>query len=306
MTTFLYSHKACLDHNTGPIHPEQPERLNRVLDVLSGASFSTLIHREAPRATLDQLSRVHDRIYIEQVLSSIPLSGIINLDPDTTISPGSGEAALRAAGAASSAVDAVMQERTKRAFCAVRPPGHHAEPNKAMGFCIFNNIAVAAAHARTKYGVEKVAIVDFDVHHGNGTQNMFSNEVGVLVTGSQQIPLFPGTGSSNEKSICNVVNMPLGPDSGSEEFQRQWKEQGLPRLAAFEPDLILIYAGFDGHRDDPLAQLNLLSADFAWLTNEVVKISEQSANCGIVSTLEGGYNLTALPEACAAHVSALM
>ena len=306
MTTFLYTHPACLEHDTGQGHPERPERLEAVLDGLATSLFSALVHREAPRVTLDQLIRVHDRDYVERVLSDVPSSGRIRLDPDTVMSPGSGEAALRAAGAVCAAVDAVMQGVAKRAFCAVRPPGHHAEPNRAMGFCLFNNIAVGAAHAHAEYGIERIAIVDFDVHHGNGTQTIFSHQPKILLVGSQQIPLYPGTGMPSETGVGNIVNMSLTPGSGGKEFKAQWQSHGLARLAEFKPNLILISAGFDGHRDDPLSQLGLLTADYAWLTNEIVKIADDSAAGRIISSLEGGYNLKALADACAAHVGALM
>ena len=306
MTTLLYTHPACLHHDTGRGHPERPERLGAVLDALGTSLFSALDRREAPRATLDQLTRVHDRGYAERVLADVPPSGRIWLDPDTVISSGSGEAALRAAGAVCAAVDAVLQGVTDRAFCAVRPPGHHAEPSRAMGFCLFNNIAIGAAHAQTEYGIERLAIVDFDVHHGNGTQTIFSHEPKILLVSSQQIPLYPGTGAASETGVGNIVNMPLTPGSGGKEFKAQWRAHGLTRMAAFKPNLILISAGFDGHRDDPLSQLELLTADYAWLTNEIVKISELTAAGRIISSLEGGYNLVALADACAAHVEALM
>ena len=306
MTTLIYTHKACMNHDTGHNHPERAERLRAVLDALTMPSMSVLDHREAPLATLSQLTRVHSRAYIDQVLSTVPFSGHAYLDPDTVISPRSGEAARRAAGAVCGAVDAVMSGDTTRVFCAIRPPGHHADPDHAMGFCIFNNVAVGAAHALVQYGIERVAIVDFDVHHGNGTQNIFSREPRILLTGSHQMPLYPGSGAAFEVGLGNIVNMPLTPNSGRKEFEAQWRTHGLTRLASFEPQLIFISAGFDGHRDDPLAQLDLVEADYAWLTNEVVEIAEQSAAGRVVSTLEGGYQLDALAASCVTHVKALM
>ncbi|PPR17916.1 MAG: Histone deacetylase-like amidohydrolase [Alphaproteobacteria bacterium MarineAlpha9_Bin7] len=306
MTTLIYTHKACMNHDTGDNHPERAERLRAVLDALAMPSLSVLDHREAPLATLSQLTRVHRRTYIDQALSTVPSSGHAYLDPDTVISPRSGEAARRAAGAVCGAVDAVMHGDATRAFCAVRPPGHHADSDHAMGFCIFNNVAVGAAHALVQYDIRRVAIVDFDVHHGNGTQNIFSREPRILLTGSHQMPLYPGSGAASEVGIGNIVNMPLTPNSGRKEFEAQWRTHGLARLATFEPQLIFISAGFDGHRDDPLAQLELAGVDYAWLTNEIVKIAEQSAAGRVISTLEGGYQLDALADSCVAHVKALM
>ena len=249
---------------------------------------------------------MHERAYVEQILLGIPSFGKLKLDNDTVVSPGSGEAALRAAGAVCAAVDAVMEGAASRVFCAVRPPGHHAEPDRAMGFCLFNNIAIGAAYALETYGIERIAIIDFDVHHGNGTQKIFARETKVLLVGSQQMPLYPGTGKRSEVGVGNIVNMPLPPGSGGKEFQVQWQIHGLPRLVTFEPDLILLSAGFAGHRDDLLSQLNLLRTDYVWLTNEIVKISERSAGGRIISSLEGGYDVTALSDACAAHVMALL
>ena len=295
-----------MNHDTGDNHPERVERLRAVLDALAMPSMSALDHREAPLATLSQLTRVHRRTYIDQALSTVPSSGHAYLDPDTVISPRSGEAARRAAGAVCGAVDAVMDGDATRAFCAIRPPGHHADSDHAMGFCIFNNVAVGAAHALFQYDIRRVAIVDFDVHHGNGTQNIFSREPRILLTGSHQMPLYPGSGAASEVGIGNIVNMPLAPNSGRKEFEAQWRTHGLARLATFEPQLIFISAGFDGHRDDPLAQLELAGVDYAWLTNEIVKIAEQSAAGRVISTLEGGYRLDALADSCVAHVKALM
>ena len=306
MTVLLYTHPSCLEHDPGKGHPERPERLSAVLDALAAPIFSALDFREAPLATSNQLNLVHERAYIEQTLLAIPAFGKLNLDNDTVVSPGSGEAALRAAGAVCAAIDAVMEGAAKRVFCAVRPPGHHAEPDRAMGFCLFNNIAIGAAYALETYGIERIAIIDFDVHHGNGTQTIFARETKVLLVGSQQMPLYPGTGKRSEVGAGNIVNMPLPPGSGGKEFRVQWQTYGLPRLVAFEPDLILLSAGFDGHRDDLLSQLNLLRTDYVWLTNEIVKISERSAGGRIISSLEGGYDLTALSDACAAHVMALL
>ena len=306
MKVQLYTHKACLEHFTGPNHPEKIDRLKEVLAALSEPPFNQLAHKEAPRATFDQLSKVHSLEHIERVFSSIPNSGIVPLDPDTTISSGSGEAALRAAGAVCGGVDAILLDNAKRVFCAVRPPGHHAEPSKAMGFCIFNNIAIGVAYAQTRYLLKKIAVIDFDVHHGNGTQKTFWYDPAVLVAGSQQMPLYPGTGAADEKGQGNIVNMPLNPYSGSEEFRNAWASIGLPCLETFEPEIIFISAGFDGHHDDPLAQLNLTTEDFSWLTKKITRIADKFSSGRIISALEGGYDLPALAKSCTAHVRALM
>jgi acetoin utilization deacetylase AcuC-like enzyme len=306
MTVLLYSHDVFLDHDTGPAHPERPERLRSVLAALSDPRFAALERREAPEASLDQLTRVHRRAYVARVLEAVPAHGLVSLDPDTVISPASGRAALRAAGALCAAVDAVIAGEAKRAFCAVRPPGHHAEPSRAMGFCLFNNVAVGAAHARAAHGLERVAIVDFDVHHGNGTQAAFASEPAVLFGSSHQMPLYPGTGAGSETGLGNIINMPLAPGSTGEDFRAAWREAFVPRLEAFRPQLILVSAGFDGHRDDPLANLGLNERDYAWITAEVVRVAEESCGGRVVSTLEGGYDLAALAASAAAHVGELM
>ncbi len=306
MATLLYSHPACLAHDTGAGHPERPDRLRAVLGALEGEDFAALERREAPRATVAQLARVHDRDHVERLLAQVPQSGRMPLDPDTTLSPGSGEAALRAAGALCAAVDAVIAGEGPRAFCAVRPPGHHAEPARAMGFCLFNNVVVGAAQARDAGGLERVAIVDFDVHHGNGSQAMVARDESLFFASSHQMPLYPGSGAADETGLGNVVNMPLAPMSDGAAFRAAWRDIGLPRLAEFAPDLIMISAGFDGHRDDPLAQLRLVEDDFAWLTREVVTVAERCCAGRVVSTLEGGYDLRALAASAAAHVRAMM
>jgi acetoin utilization deacetylase AcuC-like enzyme len=306
MTVLLYSHDIFLDHDTGPAHPERPDRLRSVLAALAGERFAALERREAPEASIDQLTRVHPRAHVERVLDSVPVSGLASVDPDTVISPASGAAALRAAGALCAAVDAVIAGDAKRAFCAVRPPGHHAEPQRAMGFCLFNNVAVGAAHARAAHGLRRIAIVDFDVHHGNGTQAAFANDPAVLFGSSHQMPLYPGTGAASETGLGNIVNMPLAPGSTGEHFRAAWREAFVPRLEAFRPHLILVSAGFDGHRDDPLANLGLNERDYAWITAEIVRIAEDSCGGRVVSTLEGGYDLAALGTSAAAHVEELM
>jgi acetoin utilization deacetylase AcuC-like enzyme len=307
MPTILMTHPACVDHDPGPHHPECPARLRAVLGALEAEKFQTLDRREAPKATVDAIARVHDRDYVERVLDAIPTDGTRALDGDTHVSPGSGEAALRAAGALCAAVDAVAAGEARNAFCAVRPPGHHAEPAIAMGFCLFNNVAVGAAHARAEHGLARTAVVDFDVHHGNGTQAMFWNEPDMFFASTHQSPLYPGTGAASDHGVDdNIVNAPLAPMSGSTEFRTAMTETVLPALKAFAPDIIFISAGFDAHAADPLAMLNLHDEDYAWITGEIMHIAADCCNGRVVSTLEGGYDLDALARSAAAHVDALM
>ncbi len=298
-----YTHPACLEHDTGPGHPECADRLGAVLEALHEA-FPWIEWREAPRATRGQLLRVHDPRLLATVLAPHP-PGRVRLDPDTVVSPGSPEAALRAVGAGVAATEAVMHGEADVAFCAVRPPGHHATIDAAMGFCLFNNVAVAAAHALDRFGLARVAIVDFDVHHGNGTQAIFEQEPRVLYLSSHQAPLYPWTGAGNERGAGNIVNALLHAGDGSEAFRRCWETQLLPTLDGFSPQLVLISAGFDGDRRDPMAQLELAPADFAWLTGELRRLAAHHADGRIVSMLEGGYHLQALGECAVAHVGAL-
>jgi acetoin utilization deacetylase AcuC-like enzyme len=299
----LYTHPACLLHDTGPGHPERPERLAAVLAALR-ASFPDLDPVDAPRASRMQLQRVHADSLLTAILDAEP-AGRIALDPDTMLSPASAEAALRAAGAGVAAVDAVLAGEVPRAFCAVRPPGHHATGESAMGFCLFNGIAVAAAHALAAHGLARVAIADFDVHHGNGTQAIFAAEPRVLFLSSQQLPLYPGSGHPDERGAGNLHNAALAPSSGGTEFRAAWRERLLPALEAFAPQLLLVSAGFDGHHRDPLAQLQLEAADYAWLTAELVAAAGRHCGGRVVSVLEGGYDLHALAECSVAHVAAL-
>jgi acetoin utilization deacetylase AcuC-like enzyme len=299
----VYSHPACLAHDTGPAHAERPDRLTAVVDALRDA-HPDLDWREAPRATRGQLLRVHAESLLDAVLETRPVARMM-LDPDTVLSPQSSEAALRAAGAAVAAVDAVLNGETKTAFCAVRPPGHHATPDTAMGFCLFNSVAVAAAHALDKHGLARVAVVDFDVHHGNGTQAIFDADARVQYLSSHQMPLYPDTGFASERGIGNIFNAPLPPGAGSRAFREAWSEKLLPALDAFRPQLILVSAGFDAHWRDPLAQLQLDAADYAWITRELLAIAARHAQGRMVSMLEGGYDLQALRECSVAHVAAL-
>ena len=301
----LFTHPACLDHDPGAGHPECPDRLRAVLQALDHDRFAALDRVEAPRATRAQLARVHAQAQIDAVFAAVPESGTHYLDADTGLSPGSLDAALRAAGALVAAVDAVLDGRSERAFCAVRPPGHHATRDTAMGFCLFNNVAVGAAQALA-WGLQRVAIVDFDVHHGNGTQDIFQNDARVLYASTHQFPLYPGTGARSETGAGNLVNVPLAPGTASVEFRQACREFLLPALRGFAPQLVLISAGFDAHRLDPLANLNLDTEDYRWITEELVDLARRYAHGRVVSTLEGGYSLTALRQGVAAHVSALL
>jgi acetoin utilization deacetylase AcuC-like enzyme len=298
----IYTHPACLAHDTGPQHAERPARLEAVVDALR-AAFPDAEWIEAPRATRGQLARVHEDRLIDRVLDapSVPMM----LDPDTVLSPHSPEAALRAAGAGVAAIDAVLRGEIDVAFCAVRPPGHHATAGTAMGFCLFDSIAVAAAHALDRHGLSRVSIVDFDVHHGNGTQAIFEHEPRVQYLSSHQMPLYPGTGAEHERGIGNIVNAALPAGAGSDEFRFAWAHRLLPEIDAFAPQLLLVSAGFDADRRDPLAQLELDAADFAWLTTELGTLARRHCDGRIVSMLEGGYDLQALREGCVAHVGTL-
>jgi acetoin utilization deacetylase AcuC-like enzyme len=277
-----------------------------VLEALSAPEFAGLERREAPEAAIDDIARVHPRRLVESLLAQMPVEGYAAIDADTILCPESGEAALRAAGAVAAAVDAVIGGEAERAFCAVRPPGHHAEPNRPMGFCVFNNVAVGALRAREVHGVARVAVIDFDVHHGNGTQARFADDPTLFYASTHQSPLYPGTGAASETGVGNIVNLPLRPMSGSNEFRQGMTRVILPALAEFAPELVMISAGFDAHRADPLAQLMLDESDYAWVTERLVEIAREHARGRVVSTLEGGYDLVALGASAAAHVRALM
>ena len=306
MTTLLYTHRACLDHDPGPGHPECPARIEAVWAALDAPEFAGLIRREAPRADFAMLGRVHPRSYVERTLAAVPSSGYKALDGDTFVSPGSAEAALRAAGSVTAAVDAVVAGEAKNAFCAVRPPGHHAEPSTAMGFCLFNNAVVGALHARAVHGLRRVAIVDFDVHHGNGSQAVAEQDADLFYASTHQAPLYPGTGFARETGLGNIVNRPLRAGAGGAEFRTAFGEWIMPALGQFAPDMIIVSAGFDAHRDDPLANLNLDESDFVWVTEQLLGFAERYCGGRLVSTLEGGYDLEALAASTSAHVGALM
>ncbi len=306
MTTLLYTHPACLGHDTGPGHPERPARLQAILAALEGPEFAALQRREAPLATPEDLMLAHPARHVTAVLEMIPSDGISMLDGDTLVSPGSREAALRAAGAVVAAVDDVIAGVAANAFCAVRPPGHHAEPDRAMGFCLFNNVVVGARRAQRTHGLRRIAIIDFDVHHGNGTETQALADGTLFYASTHQSPLYPGTGMGNDPRHPNVVNAPLPPRAGSDEFRWVMSSEVLPRLRAFRPELVIVSAGFDAHRDDPLAELRLTEADYAWATEELLAVARDCAQGRLVSALEGGYNLAALARSAAAHVKALM
>jgi acetoin utilization deacetylase AcuC-like enzyme len=289
------------------MHPEHPSRLKAVLSALEQPEFAALARRESPEATRAQIARCHPESHIDEVRAAEPESGYNGLDADTVMSPGSWEAALRAAGALCAAVDAVQAGDADNAFCAVRPPGHHAEPSRAMGFCFFNNVAVGALHARHEHRLHRIAVVDFDVHHGNGTQAIFWDDPDLRLFSTHQSPLYPGTGAPQERGVSNnIINVPLPPMAGSEEFRRAMSDAVLPQLAKFEPEFIFISAGFDGHEADPLASLRLHEDDYAWATSQLIHVARGSCGGRVVSTLEGGYDLEALGKSAAAHVRALM
>jgi acetoin utilization deacetylase AcuC-like enzyme len=306
MPTLLLTHPSCLEHDTGYGHPERADRLRAIDAALAGDAFAGLKRETAPRADRAAIERVHSPRYIDAIEKAAPNSGHVHLDPDTVMSPQSLEAALHAAGAAIYAVDQVMAGAAQNAFCAVRPPGHHAEPLRPMGFCLFNTVAVAAQHARAAHGAERVAVVDFDVHHGNGTQAAFWLDKDLFYGSTHQMPLFPGSGALSERGVDNIFNAPLSPGDDGEHFREAFLTRILPALHNFGPDIILISAGFDAHRQDPLAQLRLVEADFAWVTQELLDLGAKHCGGRIVSTLEGGYDLDALGRSAAIHVETLM
>jgi acetoin utilization deacetylase AcuC-like enzyme len=307
MTTLLVSHPACLDHLTPAGHPERPDRLRALAQALQDERFDALVRAEAPRAEVEMIALAHPRAYVEAIADATPKEGLVRLDGDTTLSPGSYEAAARAAGGAVFAVDEVMAGKVTNAFVATRPPGHHAEAATPMGFCLFNNVAVAARHARKHHGVERVAIVDFDVHHGNGSQEIFWSDPAVMYASTHEMPLYPGTGAKSERGAYgNIVNAPLSAGDGGEKLQAAFNDTIMPALRNFGPDLLLVSAGFDAHARDPLANLNLDASDFAWVTRQLVAFARAGAGARIVSVLEGGYDLQGLSESAAAHVAALM
>jgi len=307
MATLLITHPACLNHLTPPGHPERPDRLRAVARALDAERFKSLARAQAPAAPFETIALCHPIDHIEALRNAAPKDGIVHLDADTAMSPGSLEAALRGAGGAVDAVDAVIGGKAANAFVATRPPGHHAETARPMGFCLFNNAAIAARHAQKHHGIGRVAIVDFDVHHGNGSQEIFWSDPTVMYCSTHQMPLYPGTGAVSERGEHdNIVNAPLRAGDGGPEFRAAFEARILPRLSAFRPELIVISAGFDAHTRDPLANLNLLEADFDWASRKIMEIADATAQGRLVSVLEGGYDLDGLAASAAAHVAALM
>jgi acetoin utilization deacetylase AcuC-like enzyme len=307
MTTLLLTHRASLDHLTPPGHPERPDRIRAVDQVLSESRFDKLVREEAPEGTLDLVRLCHDEHYVEELRRIAPGKGLIYLDGDTSMSPGTWEAVMRGVGGAVAATDAVMSGAADNAFVAMRPPGHHAETNRPMGFCLFDHAAIAARHAQRKYGIARAAVVDFDVHHGNGTQEIFWADPTMMYCSTHQMPLFPGTGASGERGEHDtIVNAPLAPNDGSAKFRSAFENLILPQLQKFAPEFIVISAGFDAHRRDPLANINLDAEDFGWVTRKLMDVATSSAGGRVVSVLEGGYDLQGLKESVAAHVTALM
>ncbi len=306
--TALITHMDCLGHDTGLGHPECPDRLRAVLQALEHPDFTGLLREQAPLATREQLCLAHPAAHVDRLLALHPAEGeLLAIDPDTVVSAGTLAAARRAAGAAIAAVDAVMEGWAGAAFAATRPPGHHAEQARSMGFCLFNNAAIAARHARARWGLDRVAVVDFDVHHGNGTQDIFEADPALFYASSHQHPCYPGTGSPRETGVAgNVLNVPLPPGAGSERFRAAWADRIIPALAAWRPQLLIVSAGFDAHRDDPLAELRVETADFAWLTDRLNEVADAHTEGRIVSLLEGGYDLAALAASAATHVRRLM
>ena len=307
LSTLFITHPLGLGHDMGPGHPEQPDRLRVIERALEHENFQMLARERARRGTLEQIVRCHPEAYFRSLEEAAPTSGVLHLDGDTMMGPGTWEAAMHAVGAACQAVDEVMEKKAANAFVAMRPPGHHAETSTPMGFCFFNNAAIAARHAQAVYGAERVAIMDFDVHHGNGTQDIFWADPSVMYASTHQMPLYPGTGGRDETGDSGaIVNAPLSAGDGGAQFREAMDSKVLPRLAAFRPDLVIISAGFDAHRRDPLAQINLIEEDFTWATTRLMDVAQASAGGRVVSLLEGGYDLTALASSAAAHVGALM
>ena len=307
MTTAYYTHDDCLNHVTPQGHPERVARLEAIADVLDDPAFAALDRREAPLVDRAELLRVHPEAHVAAIEAACPASGWVSLDGDTHMSPGSLRAAQRGAGACVAAVDAVMAGDVANAFVACRPPGHHAETATPMGFCLFGNVAIAAKRALDHHGLSRVAVVDFDVHHGNGTQDLLWNEDRALFISTHQMPLYPGSGLAHETGTTNnILNIPLAPHTDGPVFRAQFKQAVLPALERFEPELIIISAGFDAHVNDPLAQIDLTAQDFGWATDVLCELAARHCAGRVVSSLEGGYDLDGLADSTAAHVKTLM
>ena len=307
MTTALFTHPACLNHTTPDGHPERVARMQAIAEALDTPEFDALLRLEAPLCRDEDILLAHPASHLAAIRAAAPKTGFRALDPDTHMSPGTLEAAFRGVGGAVGAVDAVMSGQARNAFVAMRPPGHHAERETAMGFCFFGNITIAAKHALERHGLNRVAIIDFDVHHGNGTQDLVWEDARILFASTHQMPLYPGTGAASETGAHgNIVNVPLDQGTGGQVFRAKMRDLVLPAVAAHKPEMLFISAGFDAHRDDPLAGLNLLEDDFAWATQQICNIADTCANGRVVSSLEGGYDLAALAASTAAHVRVLM
>ena len=307
MTTALFTHADCLAHVTPDGHPERVARLEAINAALAAKDFDALHRLEAPVGDVADILRCHPQSHVDFIREAQPEKTFTALDADTFLSPGSYKAALRGVGAVCAAVDSVIAGEVQNAFCAVRPPGHHAEREKPMGFCLFGNVSIAAKRALDHHGLKRVAIMDFDVHHGNGTQDLLWDEPRTLFASTHQMPLYPGTGDRHETGAHdNILNVPLAPGAGGREFRAAMEDLVLPALHDFEPELVLISAGFDAHANDPLANLNLVEDDFAWVTGKLCDLADKHAGGRVVSTLEGGYDLQALAASTAAHVKVLM
>jgi acetoin utilization deacetylase AcuC-like enzyme len=311
MSTLLITHSCFVDHDTGPGHPERPDRMRAVTKALERKEFTMLLREDAPmRDDVEaQIALAHPQELIDALKNARPEPGhSVHIDGDTVMSAGSWEAAMRAVGAGLRAVDLVMDKQSgiRNVFCQVRPPGHHAEARRPMGFCFFNSVAIAGLYARAKHGAERIAVIDFDVHHGNGTQDIFWSDKDLLYASTHQMPLYPGTGALSERGAGNIWNAPLRPGDSGEQFRDAFESRILPALNDFAPDLVLISAGFDAHADDPLASLRLQEPDFGWATEELMKVADRHAGGRLVSMLEGGYDLNALARSVAVHVTKLM
>lgn len=306
MTTRLYQHPICHEHVNSPGHPERPERLDAIEAALSAPKFATLDRQTAPKADAALFSLAHPQSHIDKIKGLIPEAGIVRVDADTSACSKSWQAVERAVGAAIAGVDDVFNQAADNVFAAVRPPGHHAEKTTAMGFCLVNSVAVAARYAKQKHGAERVAIIDFDVHHGNGTQDIFYDDPSILFASSHQMPLYPGSGALGETGAGNIFNAPLRSGDGGDTFKAAYIQRILPAVDNFMPDLILVSAGFDAHRLDPLAGLELEGNDFDWVTGKIMELAGKHSNNRLVSLLEGGYDLEGLAESAAAHVNRMM
>jgi acetoin utilization deacetylase AcuC-like enzyme len=307
VSTLYLCHPSALNHQTPAGHPERPDRIRAIERTLEHELFAALHREQAPMGTPEMAALAHSKAYVDAIAEVAPSEGMVAIDADTTMSPGTYEAVMRGVGAAVQAVDEVMTGKVKNAFSAMRPPGHHAERTRAMGFCFYNNAAIAARHAQKTHGAGRVAIVDWDVHHGNGSQDIFWSDPSVMYASTHQMPLYPGTGAPSERGDHDtIVNAPLSPGDGGDIFREALETVILPRIANFGPDLIVISAGFDAHWRDPLANLNLTEADFGWATVKLMGLAEKRCQGRIVSVLEGGYDLEGLSRSVAAHVTALM